>query len=237
MILRSARGRTLALALAVSFITALLANQARATDPAFQRWLASLWPEAQALGVTRATFDTVTAGLEPDLSLPDLVVPGRSEAAPGQAEFVQTPADYLREPTFERLAGDGRKLLEQYRAPLARVEQEFGVPPTIVLAIWGRETAYGTYKLPRDAVRVLATQAYVGRRKETFHNEFLMALKMLQDGVPRERMRSSWGGAIGLTQLLPSEFYKYGVDFDGKGGRSVDLGAGRACVGGQAARG
>jgi lytic murein transglycosylase len=218
MVLRKASGRTLGLALAaVCFMALLTPNQARAADAAFQQWLASLWPEAQALGVTRATFDAATAGLEPDLSLPDLVIPGRTEAAPGQAEFVQTPADYLRASTFEHLAGEGRKLLQQYRAPLARIEQEFGVPPTILLAIWGRETAYGTYKLPRDAVRVLATQAYVGRRKETFHNEFLMALKMLQDGVPRERMRSSWGGAMGLTQLLPSEFYKYGVDFDGNG--------------------
>ena len=65
--------------------------------------------------------------------------------------------------------------------------------------------------------RVLATQAYTGKRKDFFRNEFLHALKMLQDGVPRANMRSSWGGAMGLTQFLPSEFYKYAVDFDGDG--------------------
>ena len=64
---------------------------------------------------------------------------------------------------------------------------------------------------------MLATQAYTGKRKDFFRNEFLHALKMLQDGVPRSDMRSSWGGAMGLTQFLPSEFYKYGVDFDGDG--------------------
>ena len=91
------------------------------------------------------------------------------------------------------------------------------MPGNVVLAIWARETDYGGYALPLDAIRTLATQAYTGKRKEFFPNEFLHALKMLQDGVPRADMRSSWGGALGLTQFLPSEFYKYGVDFDGDG--------------------
>ena len=111
----------------------------------------------------------------------------------------------------------GRQLAAQYRDTLARIEKEFGVPGNVVLAIWARETDYGGYQLPHDAIRVLATQAYTGKRKDFFSNEFLHALKMLQDGVPRADMRSSWGGALGLTQFLPSEFYKYAVDFDGDG--------------------
>jgi lytic murein transglycosylase len=86
-----------------------------------------------------------------------------------------------------------------------------------VLAIWGRETDYGRQLDNHDAIRVLATQAYTGKRKDFFRNEFLYALKMLQDGVPRALMRASWGGAMGLTQFLPSEFYQYAVDFDGDG--------------------
>ena len=194
------------------------AAPAIAADPAFQKFLRDLWPEANAQGVSRATFDAAVAGLEPDLSLPDLVIPGRPERAePGQAEFVQTPADYLRETSFTRLAAQGKKLADQHRVTLAAIEKQFGVPANIVLAIWGRETSFGGYQLPLDAIRTLATQAYVGRRKEIFRGEFLAALRMLQDGVPRVRMRSSWGGALGLTQFLPSEFYKYAVDFDGDG--------------------
>lgn len=191
--------------------------RAHAADAAFQEWVQSLWPEAQSLGVTRATFDGATKGLEPDLSLPDLAVPGRVQTPPGQPEFVQTPADYLKESSFDRLAGVGRKLLNQYGATLRRIEDQFGVPPTVLLAIWGRETDFGGYKLPHDAIRVLATQAYTGRRADFFRNEFLTALKMLEDGVPRAQMRASWGGAMGLTQFLPSEFYAYGVDFDADG--------------------
>ena len=186
-------------------------------DTAFQQFLQSLWPEAQGLGVSRPTFDAATRGLEPDLTLPDLAVPGRPDKAPQQPEFVQTPADYVRESSIARLAAQGKKLLETHRATLAAIERQFGVQPAVLLAIWGRETAFGGYKLPHDALRVLATQAYAGRRKDMFRSEFLAALKMLQDGVPRERMRSSWGGAMGLTQFLPSEFYKHAVDFDGDG--------------------
>ena len=109
----------------------------------------------------------------------------------------------------------------QYRDTLVRIEKEFGVPGNVVLAIWARETDYGGEKQPYDALRVLATQAYVGKRKDFFRNEFLHALKMLQDGVPRADLRSSWGGAMGLTQFLPSEFYKYAVDFDGDGNADI----------------
>jgi lytic murein transglycosylase len=109
-------------------------------------------------------------------------------------------------------------LLNEHRATLAKIEQQFGVPPSVVLAIWGRETAFGNARLPHDAIRVLATQAFTGRRKEMFRSEFIAALKMLQDGlVKRADMKSSWGGAMGLTQFLPTEFYKHAVDFDGDG--------------------
>jgi lytic murein transglycosylase len=204
--------------LAVLIVALLLSAPSHAADSAFQQWLQATWPEAQQLGISRATFDAATQNLEPDLSLPDLDIPGRPETPPpGQAEFVQTPARYLREPSFDRLATRGKQLAAQYRDTLARIEKTFGVPGNVVLAIWARETDYGGYTLPLDAIRTLATQGFVGKRKDFFRNEFLQALKMLQDGVPRADMRSSWGGALGLTQFLPSEYYKHAVDFDGDG--------------------
>src|SRR5476651_1152778 len=194
--------------LATLIAALLISAPASAADSAFQQFLQSTWPAAQALGVSRNVFDAATRNLEPDLSLPDLVIPGRPEQAPpGQAEFVQTPGQYLKETTFDRLATRGKQLAVQHRDTLARIEKEFGVPGNVMLAIWARETDYGGYKLPLDAIRTLATQGFVGKRSDFFRNEFLHALKMLQDGVPRADMRSSWGGAMGLTQFLPSEFY------------------------------
>src|SRR5579872_2309225 len=147
-----------------------------ASDPAFTQFIASLWPEAKQAGVSRATFDRETAGLEPDTKLPDLMLPGRpATGAPAQAEFVQVPADYLKEAAIARLAAEGQKLWAQYRISLDAIEKRFGVPAPIVLAIWGRETDYGRYTLPYDGVRVLATQAYVGRRKDQYRNEFILA--------------------------------------------------------------
>jgi lytic murein transglycosylase len=201
-----------------------LAEPARAApDPAFSRWLEDLWPQAQAMGVSRKTFSTAIQGLEPDLSLPDLELPGRKgRGQPEQAEFVQTPADYVRESTIARLAERGKKLAAEHRATLAKIEQRYGVPPSVILAIWGRETAYGGHKLPHNAIRVLATQAYYGRRKDMFRDELLHAFKILEEGhISLANMRSSWGGAMGLTQFLPSEFYKHAVDFDGDGHRDI----------------
>src|SRR5881398_1843731 len=125
---------------------ALAAAPAHGGDDAFRQWLAGLWPEAQKLGVSRATFDAATRGLEPDLTLPDLVIPGRPDRQPAQPEFVQTPAQYLKETSFDKLAAQGRALLDQHRATLSAVERRFGVPGAIVLAIWARETGYGTAK-------------------------------------------------------------------------------------------
>ena len=212
--LRQCKPHLAALALTLAFA---LPNRAFA-DSAFERFLETMWPRAQNLGVTRPVFDAAIKGLTPDLSLPDLEIAGQPEKPPpGQPEFVQTPSQYLREKSFDRLAARGQQLQAQYRDTLDRIEKEIGVPGNVVLAIWARETDYGSYKLPHDGIRVLATQAYTGRRKAMYQNEFAYALKMLQDGVPRSDMRSSWGGALGLTQFLPSDYYRYAVDFDRNG--------------------
>ena len=204
-------------------LVAFAATSAPAADPDFQKWLVDLWPQAQALGVSRSTFDAATRGVEPDLTLPDLDLPGREGAPPrGQAEFVQTPADYIKEANIARMAGQAKKLAAEHARTLAAIEQQSGVPGNVLLAIWGRETDFGTYKLPKNGITVLATQGYYGRRKDMFRQELLYALKMVEEGhVKLADLRSSWGGAMGLTQFLPSEFYKYAVDFDGDGKKDI----------------
>ncbi|WP_438278702.1 lytic murein transglycosylase [Nitrobacter sp.] len=211
--------RRLAIAIMVVLALGVGVPPAQAADAGFTQFIASLWPEAQQAGVSRATFDAVTATLEPDYKLPDLILPGRpATGAPSQAEFVQVPADYIKEGSIARLATEGQRLMQKYRPTLSAIEKRFGVPAPIILAIWGRETDYGRYTLPYDAMRVLATQAYVGRRKDQYRTEFIDGLLLLQHGdVSRKNFRASWGGATGLTQFLPSELAKHGVDFDGDG--------------------
>src|SRR3974390_3505802 len=116
----------------MAFFCILLCARMSAADAAFTTWLQSLWPQAQTLGISRATFEMATRGLEPDLALPDLVLPGRPERpSAGQPEFVTTPADYLKEPAIERLAADARKFYDRYRVPLDAIERQFGVPSTV----------------------------------------------------------------------------------------------------------
>ena len=215
----NSRSHLLKAVLAAALLTTS-APVSSAPDAAFQQWLSGLWPQAQSLGVSRKTFEAATRGLEPDLTLPDLDLPGR--APPGQPEFIQSPAEYVSEKSIERLAEQGKQLASEHREALAGIEREFGLPANVVLAIWGRETAYGKYRLPHSAIRVLATQAYVGKRREKFREEFLLALKIVEEGHVRlADMKSSWAGAMGLTQFLPSEFYRYAVDFDRDGKRDI----------------
>ncbi len=191
----------------------------------FETWREKLWPDARAQGITRQTFDTAFKGLKPDLKLPDLGLPARRKSiksSKGQPEFIRPPKHYLRERTLQRLTKTGRAKQKTWATDLEKIRNTFGVSPGMVLAIWGRETAFGGYKLPHDAIRALATQAWTGRRKEKFRNELLLALRILQERhVKRKDMRSSWAGAMGHTQLLPSNFYDHAVDLDGDGRKNI----------------
>ncbi|ARP97984.1 lytic murein transglycosylase [Pseudorhodoplanes sinuspersici] len=193
------------------------------SDANFQKFLQSLWPDAQAMGVSRRTFDEATRGLKFNQSLPDLVIPGKPKEAPrGQAEFERTPAQYLSESSLARLTAQGQKLATEHKATLAAIQKRFGVPPPVVLAIWGRETNYGNVKLPYNTIEVLAAQAYMGRRKEMFRRELLLAMKILEEQhVAFKDMKASWAGAMGHTQFLPTDFLKYAVDQDGDGHRDI----------------
>ena len=210
--------------LAISVCSALMAAPAAASSrPDFATWRTQLWPDAERFGIRRETFDQAFKGLTPDLSLPDLIraaVPNKKPR--GQAEFTRRPQDYVREKSIQRLAATGRRLAVKHKATLAKIAARFGVPAAVVLAIWGRETAYGGYRPRHDAIRALATQAYVGRRHEMFRRELLFALKMLDDGViARQHFRASWAGAFGLTQFMPSEYEALAVDLDGDGRKDV----------------
>lgn len=193
------------------------------TQATFRKFLEELWPEAKAFGISRAGYDAALKGVELDTSLPDLVIPGKEQAEPkGQAEFTRTPAEYLNKTQLARLAEQGISLKEKHAAALAKIEREIGVQAHYVLAIWGRETAFGQATLQHYAIQVLANEAYLGRRKEMFRNELLHALKMLDAGViTRDKMKSSWAGAMGLTQFMPSEYFTTAYDLDGDGKKDI----------------
>ena len=194
-----------------------------AADAAFQQWLQSLRPQAEQFGISRATFDAATRDLEPDLSLPDLAIPGPPDATrPRSRNSCRRRRIMCARPRWRASPRKAARLppsiARRWRASSAT---------SAFRARWcwrsgARESGFGRSEEAHDAIRVLATQAYLGKRKEQFREEFLFALKMLQEGqATRAQLRSSWAGAMGMTQFLPSEFYKHAVDFDGDGKRDI----------------
>jgi lytic murein transglycosylase len=139
---------------------------------------------------------------------------------------------YTFKKTFEQYAAtrvgaqrikSGRFMMQKHASLLARIEKRFGVPPQIIVAIWGLETDYGKGDMgKRPVIRTLATLAHDCRRTELFQGELLAALKIVQRGDLRlDDLVGAFAGEIGQTQFLPSSYIKYGVDFDGNG--HVDL--------------
>ena len=168
---------------ALVVLACLQASANAAPDPAFQAFIEKVWLEAKAAGVSRATFDRAFQGVEPDLTLPDLVLPGRPQGGGGQAEFTRPPQDYVSRDQILKLAAQGRALKAKHAATLVEVERQIGVDGHVVLGIWGRETAFGAHRSLHYAIRVLATQAYTGRRKDLFRAELIAALRLLEDKI------------------------------------------------------
>jgi lytic murein transglycosylase len=194
-----------------------------------------LWPDVEAAGISPKTFETNVKGLKLNWSLPHLVLP--NPAAPGgpalpealaaaskpkqQPEF-DIPANYFSKSALNVLATTGRGKMGQWAPQLEAMQNQYGVPASIVVAIWGRETGFGEADMPFDALSAIATQGFMGRRPDVFRQELIVALRILDEGhATRAEMRSSWAGAMGYTQFLPSDFDKYAVDFDGDGRRDI----------------
>ena len=217
-------------ALIVAFCACLLAPDlsARAladeTATQFRQWLAqTVWPDAQKRGVSRETFDKAFADMRLALDLPDLQRPGSTTSRDEQAQLeFQDPRRYFVEGQLSSLSKAGVGLLARWGSALSAIEQLYGVPKEIIVAIWGRESHFGRVAPKRQALRVLATQAFMGRRRALYYPELLAALVILEeDHVPAEMLLSSWAGAMGQPQLLPSKFLRYAVDGDGDGKRDI----------------
>ena len=223
---RSRLGRFCGAMLIALICLASFATPASAADvnSLFVDWLKTdLWPEARARGITAATFDAAFSGVKPNLELPDLVMPGEKPAPPKeqhQAEF-RAPAAYFAENVIGAVAAGGRAREKRLASTLASIEARYGVPSGILLAIWGRESGFGGARLPYDGIEVLATKAFMSARKDEFRPEILAALEMVQRGVPHAAMKSSWAGALGQPQFLPSSYLKHAVDGDGDGSADI----------------
>jgi membrane-bound lytic murein transglycosylase B len=187
-------------------------NTVRPAD--FRQYVESLWPTAQARGVTRATFDSAFSGVTPDAEVVRLTK--------RQSEFVRPIWDYIDGAVSAQRLSLGEQAARRHASTLDAVERAYGVPKSVVLGVWGMETNFGSYTGSKDVIRSLATLAHEGYRGNFFRDELLTALEILQQGkINRRDMKGSWAGAMGHTQFMPTSYMKYAVDGDGDGRRDI----------------
>ncbi len=191
-----------------------MAETAAPTDDAFNRWVNSLWPSARRAGVSSATFRKAFKGVRPNEKV--------FERANNQPEFVRPVWSYLDSALSDKRIEGGKEKLAEWQKSLAQIERTYGVDRHTLVAIWGMESAYGTFKGNDYVIQALATLGYRGSRRKFGRQQVIAALKILQRGdITPERMLGSWAGAMGHTQFIPTTYNAYAVDFNRDGRRDI----------------
>jgi lytic murein transglycosylase len=202
---------------AISVALTISVTTANAAVPcgtgSFQSWLDDFKQEAAAKGISQATIASSLNGVTLDQS-----VLSRDRS---QKVFSQSFEEFSGRMVPPRLSR-GANRLKQYGSVLSRIEETYGVPGEVLVAIWGLETDFGANVGKFPTLRSLATLAYDCRRSELFRGELLDALRIVERGdLSPAEMRGAWAGEIGQTQFMPSAYVKYAVDFDANGHRDL----------------
>jgi lytic murein transglycosylase len=179
----------------------------------FEAWLDDFKKEAATKGISPTAIQAGLAGVTLDNA-----VLTRDKS---QKVFSQTFEEFSGRMVPPRMSR-GSNMLKQYGSVLSRIEQAYGVPGEVIVAIWGLETDFGANIGKFPTMRSLATLAYDCRRSDTFKTELMDALRIVERGdIAPQEMRGAWAGEIGQTQFMPSSYVKYAVDFDGNGHRDL----------------
>jgi lytic murein transglycosylase len=203
-----------ALALGAMLLTlAAPALAAPCGSGSFEAWLDDFKKEAAAKGISQSAIQTGLSGVTFDKG-----VLARDQS---QKVFSQSFEEFSGRMVPARLTR-GANMLKQYGSVLSRIEQAYGVPGEVLVAIWGLETDFGVNTGKFPTMRSLATLGYDCRRSDLFKAEMLDALRIIERGdVAPQEMRGAWAGEIGQTQFMPSNYMKFAVDFDGNGRRDL----------------
>ena len=182
-------------------------------DMVFDAWAAEFYGRAVKAGIPRDLLDREMAGLTPD--------PRVASRDSRQPEFSQPISAYIKAAVTEGPVATGERKLAEV-PQLADIEQRFGVPREILLAIWSRESAFGAIQGDFDVIRSMASLAAQGRRRDWAEGELISALRIIGSGeATRAQLKGSWAGAMGQTQFTPSSYLATAVDGDGDGKRDI----------------
>ena len=187
----------------------LVAAQTQAPTQTFDEFLAGLRTEAAAKGISQATIDAALTSVER--------LPVVTERDKNQPEQVVTLDTYLSQRLTAKTLASAKAMAAEHADLLRQVSDAYGVPPGMLIAVWGVESNFGAFTGVRPTIAALATLAYDGRRP-LFRNELFSALQILDAGhITVEQLKGSWAGAMGQPQFMPSSYLKYAVDFDHDG--------------------
>lgn len=213
--MRRALNSCLALVPALMLVSATAqAQPCGNTGAGFGAWLQQFGAVARKRGISQSTINRAFAGVTYNKRVIRL---DRS-----QRSFKQSFATFYKRRASAYTQNRARTRMKQHARLLARIEKRFGVPPAVVVSIWGLETNFGAGGGKMSIVRSLATLAYDCRRSKFFRNELLSALRIIQRGdMTPAQLRGGWAGEIGQAQFLASSYLKYAVDFDGNGRRDL----------------
>ena len=191
-----------------------VAASVQAQDLVFQDCMVGLRGQSANAAVSVEAFDLYTRGLQPDMSVLELL--------DAQPEFTTPIWDYLAALVDEQRIDDGRAMLATHAQTLAQVSQRYGVDAQTVVAVWGVESDYGKTFGKRPLLQSLATLSCFGRRQAFFRGEFFATLELLQSGdLQAQGLTGSWAGAFGHTQFMPTTYRRIAVDGDGDGRRDL----------------
>ncbi|MFN4011207.1 MAG: lytic transglycosylase domain-containing protein [Pannonibacter sp.] len=194
---------------------AALAAKCGSDASGFAAWLQAFKQEATSRhGLSSYTVSAALNGVTYDAQVIKL--------DRNQKSFKLSFDEFYKRRVNNALIKRGQTLWAQYGGLFSRIERDYGVPPQIIIAIWGLETGYGSGSGKMQVVRSLATLSYDCRRSEFFTRELVAALKIIENGDKApEDMRGAWAGELGQTQFLPSSYVNYAVDYDGDGKRDL----------------
>jgi membrane-bound lytic murein transglycosylase B len=190
-------------------------HAAQDSRPSFTDFLAGIRAEAVSRGISQATVDAALTNI--DEPMPVVIERDRK-----QAEVVQSFERYIAHHVSTKTIKTGREMLDRHRALVDEVGHAYGVPPGIILSIWGMESNYGQFSGVRPTIAALATLAWDPRRSTFFRGELFDALAIVDRGdIDLAHLTGSWAGAMGQVQFMPSSYLAYAEDYDGDGRRDI----------------
>jgi lytic murein transglycosylase len=184
------------------------------TSGSYDAWLAGLEREAVAQGISQRAIAAAAPALTYDQHIVNI--------DRGQRVFTQTFLEFSGRMAAAYRIQRGQALIKANAPTFARIEQQYGVPAPVIVSFWALESDFGANMGNYHSLSAIASLAYDCRRGDKFRAQLLDALRLIDRGdLAADEMIGSWAGELGQTQMMPSEYFKYAVDYDGNGRRDL----------------